>query len=101
MESIRPAVDYFKEKKVDNIILGCTHFLFLDKYFRMMVPPSVSIIDSREGVSNQALKVLGCAPETDRENCSDSFFVTSEEDSAENYRFFSDYFNLKYSGILA
>lgn len=100
MNSVRPAVDYFIDKKVDNIILGCTHFLYLDKYFRKMIPSSISIIDSREGVSNQALKVMDSAPETDRENCSDSFFVTSEDDSAENYRFFSDYFNLKYSGKL-
>lgn len=100
MDSIQPAVDYFIEKKVDNIILGCTHFLYLDKYFSMMVPPSISIIDSREGVSNQALKVMDNAPETENENCSDSFFVTSEDESAENYRFFSDFFNLKYSGIL-
>ncbi len=100
IETIKPAVDYFIENNVDSIILGCTHFLFLEKYFRKMVPENVEIIDSREGVSNQAVKVLESTGNNGQESCNASFFVTSENREAENYRIFADYFNLNFSGTI-
>ena len=66
----------------------------------MVLPDNISIIDSREGVTNQALKILEAVSESKQIECRDSFFVTSENKYAENYRYFSDYFNLKFSGII-
>ncbi len=100
ISAIRPAVDYFLENRTDSIILGCTHFLYLEKYFRMIVPDTVEIVDSREGVSNQALRILESAENRDDINCENSLFVTSDNKETENYREFAEYFNLKFSGIL-
>ena len=97
--AVKPAADYFVKNKSDCIILGCTHFLYLEKYFRKLVPENVEIVDSREGVINQALRVLENSGENTAESCRNLFFVTSDKFS-ENYRKFAEYFNLEFSGIL-
>ena len=56
-EVLRPAVDFFIGKRVDNVVLGCTHFLFLEKILVEMLD-GISLIDSREGVGNQIIRVL-------------------------------------------
>ncbi len=97
--SIQPAADYFVKNGADSIILGCTHFLYLEKYFRKIVPSDVEIIDSREGVINQALRVLENAEDFSSDSCS-TFYVSTGDKYSENYKKFAEYFNLEYSGKL-
>lgn len=55
--AIKGAIDYFKENEVDTIILGCTHFIFMADDIAAMAGNGVQVIDSREGVVRQALKL--------------------------------------------
>ena len=57
MDAIAPAVKYFKENNCDVIILACTHFTHLAKEIAELAGPSVCVLDSREGVVKQAVKV--------------------------------------------
>ncbi|WP_191017261.1 glutamate racemase [Treponema zioleckii] len=55
--AIKPAVDFFKKNDCDTIILGCTHFTHIADVCKLVAGDGISVIDSRDGVSNQALRV--------------------------------------------
>ncbi len=55
--AIKPAVDFFKQNDCDTIILGCTHFTHIADICKQVAGSDVNVIDSRDGVSNQALRV--------------------------------------------
>ncbi|MBQ9537860.1 MAG: aspartate/glutamate racemase family protein, partial [Treponema sp.] len=57
LEAVRPAVSYFLGEGCDTIILGCTHFTHVAAYIADVAGDGVQIVDSRDGVSKQALKV--------------------------------------------
>lgn len=56
-KAIRPALDFFDSQSVDTIILGCTHFLHLKEKLQQYAKKNVRIVDSREGVVKQAIRV--------------------------------------------
>ncbi|MBO7121758.1 MAG: glutamate racemase [Treponema sp.] len=58
MAAVRPAVDYFASNDCDTIILGCTHFTHIADDIQAAAGDKVRVIDSREGVANQALRVF-------------------------------------------
>ncbi|MCR5724229.1 MAG: glutamate racemase [Treponema sp.] len=58
-DAVRPAVSFFTERGCDTIILGCTHFTHIAREIAAVAGSGVSVIDSRDGVANQALKVAG------------------------------------------
>jgi glutamate racemase len=51
-------IDAFRSAKVDGVVLGCTHFLFLLDDFRKAAKPDITIYDSIEGVAKQFSSVL-------------------------------------------
>ncbi|MDZ7793268.1 MAG: aspartate/glutamate racemase family protein [Spirochaetia bacterium] len=55
---LQPAVDFFTYQAVDALVVGCTHFIFVEELLHKMLKGSVEIIDSREGVAQQALRIL-------------------------------------------
>ena len=55
--AVKPAADYFLSNGCDTVILGCTHFTHIARDIQKACGTSVKVIDSREGVSNQAIKV--------------------------------------------
>lgn len=57
-KALEPAVSFFTSCGTDTIILACTHFIHLTKEMQEMCGSSVSIIDSREGVVKQAMRLL-------------------------------------------
>lgn len=61
-EDIRRVVTpYLKEaQKRDwsHMVLGCTHYIFLKSWFEKWKSPSLSIIDSTEGVGKRILSIL-------------------------------------------
>lgn len=66
MAAVRPAVDYFAANDCDTIILGCTHFTHIADDIQAAAGDKVRVIDSREGVANQALRVFpGQVPDQD------------------------------------
>lgn len=64
-DAVLPAAKYFAERGCDTIILGCTHFTHLSDAMAKAASaliPDVAIVDSRDGVARQSLKVLRSLP---------------------------------------
>ncbi len=57
LAAVKPAVDFFKSQGCDTVILGCTHFTHIAHDFEQCAGPDMHIVDSRDGVANQALRV--------------------------------------------
>lgn len=55
MEEIR---HHFLSRGVDTIVLGCTHFLHLNQEMLDVFGKDFTILDSRDGVTRQTLRVL-------------------------------------------
>ncbi|HZZ99426.1 MAG TPA: glutamate racemase [Candidatus Paceibacterota bacterium] len=47
-----------KETKVDQVVLGCTHYPFLKEQIASILGPGVSVIDSGQAVAKRAAAVL-------------------------------------------
>lgn len=56
-KAVRPAVSFFSERGCDTIILGCTHFTHISGDITKAAGNAVKVVDSRDGVANQALRV--------------------------------------------
>ncbi len=112
-EAIRPSLEFFKENNCDTIILGCTHFTHLAEEYAQAAGKNILVIDSRDGVSNQAIKVRFGEQESSHKTVSPdidystlpedmSFFVSSldgKEDETE-YRDLCKAFDIPWGGIL-
>ncbi len=57
LAAVQPAVSYFLDQGCDTIILGCTHFTHVASYIAKAAGKDVEVVDSRDGVAKQALKV--------------------------------------------
>ncbi|WP_304221682.1 glutamate racemase [Gracilinema caldarium] len=58
LRMVRPAVEWFRQRQVDGIVLGCTHFLFLLDEFQALATPDITIFHSVEGVARRVLQLL-------------------------------------------
>ncbi len=54
---LKPLVEDFTSRKIDALVLGCTHFVYLKEALERGLP-GVSIVDSVDGVGRQILRVL-------------------------------------------
>lgn len=61
MAAVQPAVSQFLDQGCDTIILGCTHFTHVAGSIAAAAGKDVQVVDSRDGVAKQALKVWQCA----------------------------------------
>jgi glutamate racemase len=57
-EMVLTYVNKFRAARVDAVVLGCTHFLFLQDEFRREAAPDIRIYDSLEGVSGRVESLL-------------------------------------------
>ncbi len=57
MEAVKPAVDFFASHDCDTIVLGCTHFTHIADEIKEAAGKNVTVVDSRDGVSNHAIDV--------------------------------------------
>lgn len=51
-------LDFFKDKNIDTLVLGCTHYTFLKDALNEFFHGSVRIIDSCDGVTRRILSLL-------------------------------------------
>ncbi len=104
--AVKPAVDFFAKNDCDTIILGCTHFTHVAQEFQNVAGKNVKVIDSREGVSNQAIRVellekthqqsLLKEPYKDM-----SFYATSATSSEEKeYKTLCNKLNIPWGGVV-
>lgn len=102
LEAARPAVDFFLNEKVDSIVLGCTHFLHIASEIQQLAGQGVQVVDSREGVIRQALRIrsgLGREPPSGGDK---GFFVTelSNPRMAGYYQKLCRQFSIPWGGLL-
>jgi len=45
-------------KKIDHLVLGCTHYPFLNKILSKILPNTIKIIDSGEAVAKQTKDLI-------------------------------------------
>lgn len=116
LNAVKPAVDFFASKGCDTIILGCTHFTHVAQDIQEASGSGVKVIDSRDGVSRQAIKVeraktgrvrsLDSGSASQTETCGMpfkdmSFFVTAATSSEEReYRTLCAKLNIPWGGIV-
>ena len=97
---INQQVEFLIRNDVDCVVLGCTHFIHVSEYIKMAFGENVNIIDSREGVINQVLRV---AEYEDQNSCSGYawFFhsgqITGKE--KDRYDYFCSKYKMEYKGV--
>lgn len=107
--AIIPALEFFNYHQVDSVVLGCTHFLHVVEDIKAAFGPKVQVIDSRDGVVRQALKVAFskngnsiCSTTECSEIKDRSFFITGVRENAtlEFYQDFCSKHGIPFGGIL-
>ena len=91
------AVNKFKKKDVDKVVLGCTHFIYVTELLADLLGNDIDIIDSREGVGNQIIKLLKDRFAFSNNKTEDRFLITGNNHVKENYQKFAHYFS--FSGV--
>ncbi|MGL1894125.1 MAG: glutamate racemase [Spirochaetaceae bacterium] len=94
---ISKSVSKLKIYDVDSVVLGCTHFIHVAIEINKALGKNVNIIDSREGVSNQVLRVI-TSKKNKNNSGSSHFYLTKEIDLCKNYRSLCMKSKLKYIG---
>jgi glutamate racemase len=107
---VEPAVRFFREKNIDTLVLGCTHFLHIRETLVKAFGPEIEIVDSLEGVGKQVIRLI------DRDGASSSadgpaepdctavpgslFFKTGSRENDRMYRRFAGQYGLEWGGLL-
>ncbi len=99
LAAVRPTIDRFRAAGVDTVVLACTHFLHLSEEFREVASPDIEIIDSREGVAQQALRLV---PPRELEHREGACFVTAilSPEMEALYRTYARLFGISWKGVL-
>lgn len=99
LAAVRPSIERFREAGVDAIVLACTHFIHVSDEIHEAAGPGIEIIDSREGVIQQALRLV--APrEGARRN--GAFYISGGVSPAieERYKTYAGLFGISWGGTL-
>ncbi|MCX7788780.1 MAG: glutamate racemase [Spirochaetes bacterium] len=98
---LNEAIKVLKERKVDEVVLGCTHFLYLEEELRLGLGEEIELIDSRDGVGRQLIKVLTTKSSPNPEGKKgDLLFLTGTSPVEERYYTFARMFGLEVAGVL-
>jgi glutamate racemase len=102
---LHEVVKEVKQRGVDSVVLACTHFLLLENEFKHVLGDGISLIDSRQGVINQLIRVLETKDLlSERRGGEDTFFVTGSAFKGEQiggqYPLFAKKYGLKFAGVI-
>lgn len=84
LDAVKPAADFFKSQNCDTVILGCTHFTHIFGEMKKACGGEIQVVDSRDGVANQAIRKLKIKNEELRINESET--KQAEENTAAERR---------------
>ncbi len=94
--AIRPIVEAVRAKGVDSLVLACTHFTLLDAAFKRELGDSVAIVDSREGVGRQIMRLLAQEGIEADAKGEDRLCVSGQE--SDRYLRFAERYGLAFAG---
>lgn len=103
---LKPAVEFFTHERADTLVVGCTHFIFVEALLQQMLDGTAKVIDSRSGVAQQAMRILSrehIVRTGPQRAVRGRFFVSGESldaASERRYRDFSKLYELDWSGLL-
>jgi len=108
MEVVFQASKYFENLKIDALVLGCTHFVYLKDYFKKSISKNVDIIDSVEGVCQQITRIINKETvkldssliDISESNKTGLFYITGNQFVISKYQNFSKEFRLTWGGKL-
>lgn len=93
------AVMHFRDKDIDTLVLGCTHFIYISDLLKSRLGEGIRIVDSRDGVGNQVIKLLKRDNMLSESKSEDRFYCTGNV-SEESYKKFAGMFGLAYCGVI-
>lgn len=109
LSSVREALEPLFEQELQAVVLGCTHFVLLEREFRTVLTDRVALIDSREGVTRRILSLLAAegvestdpppVQPAEPEELAELFLHGGAQEQ-ERYRAFARHFGLRYRGLL-
>ncbi len=106
LNAVKDAADFFKEKGCDTVILGCTHFTHIVEEMRQACGKDIKVVDSRDGVANQAIRKIheeGRAAENQEASSFQNltFFVTkADKKEISEYETLCKNINIPWGGII-
>jgi len=98
--AVQPIADYCRDKDIDALVLGCTHFIFLNDVFQKSCGGKVLVIDSVEGVGKQVVRIaekIGLRAEK-KDRDIHRFYHSGDEDCIPPYKEYAERFGLTYCG---
>ncbi|MBR0101150.1 MAG: aspartate/glutamate racemase family protein, partial [Treponema sp.] len=107
LDAVKEAADFFKKNDCDTVILGCTHFTHIANEMWKACGESITVVDSRDGVANQAIRKIHEENEksTSAENFSSiknlTFFVTkADEKEISEYKTLCENVKIPWGGVI-
>jgi glutamate racemase len=102
---LHEVVKEIKERGVDSVVLACTHFLLLEKEFKRVLGDGINLIDSREGVINQLIRVLDTnGLRSEKREGEHTLFTTGSDTRGEQvntqYLLFAEKYGLQFAGVI-
>ncbi|MCQ2612316.1 MAG: glutamate racemase [Treponemataceae bacterium] len=99
--AVAPAAEFFREADVDTVILGCTHFTHIASDVQKAMGSAVKVIDSRDGVAKQALRIHRPSEKSDMNDNLSLFFTAAAPEQEKEYRTLADNLSIPYGGIIS
>lgn len=99
LAAVKPSIDRFLAAGVDTIVLACTHFLHVSDEIHEAAGSGVAIIDSRDGVAHQAIRIV---PPSSDYPAGGAFYVTggTSDGKEARYESYAKLFGMNWGGIL-
>jgi len=97
---LTPQIQLMGEQGVDRLVLGCTHFTYLDKVVERVSQGRIIPVDSREGVGRQIQRILDHQGLLSQEKNGSYGLYTTLETSGCFYQKLAERYNIEYRGVL-
>ena len=100
LELVEKVMKPIRDRGIDTLVLACTHFLIMEEEFRQVLGEEIRVVDSREGVVKQLIRVMDANGLRDEINRPHTFYVTGDGEPEPRYEIISKRFGLQLAGSL-
>lgn len=100
LELVEKVMKPIREWGIDTLVLACTHFLIMEEEFRQVLGEQIHVVDSREGVVKQLIRVMDANGLLEEINRPHTFYVTGDGEPEPRYAIISKRFGLQLAGSL-